>query len=79
MVPFLNGTLKLLYSLMDMFINSDTMKKATSSLKLFKIDTSDTSLYKQDAVEVGMGAKMHIQELKKEPCFKKVNFIKVLQ
>ena len=64
---------------MDMFINSDTMKKATSSLKLFKIDTSDTSLYKQDAVEVGMGAKMHIKELKKEPYFKKVNFIKVLQ
>ena len=59
---------------MDMFINSDTMKKAISSLKLFKIDTSDTSLYKQDAVEVGMGAKMHIQELKKEPCFKKSQF-----
>ena len=63
MVPFLNRTLlELLYSLMSMFINNDTMKKATSSLKLLKINTSDTSLYKQDAVEVGIGigAKMHI-------------------
>ena len=49
---------------MSMFINNDTMKKATSSLKLLKINTSDTSLYKQDAVKVGMGGKMHIRELK---------------
>ena len=61
MVLFLNGTLlELLYSLMSMFLNNDTMKEATSSLKLLKIDTSDASLYKQDAVEVGMEAKMHI-------------------
>ena len=45
---------------MSMFLNNDTMKEATSSLKLLKIDTSDASLYKQDAVEVGMEAKMHI-------------------
>ena len=52
MVPFLNGTLlELLYSLMSMFINNATMKKATSSLKLLKIDTSDTSLYKRDTVK----------------------------
>ena len=58
---FLNGTLlELLYSLMSMFLNNDTMKEATSSLKLLKIDTSDASLYKQDAAEVGMEAKMHI-------------------
>ena len=61
MVLFLNGTLlELLYSLMSMLLNNDTMKEATSSLKLLKIDTSDASLYKQDAVEVGMDAKMHI-------------------
>ena len=48
-VLFLNGTLlELLYSLMSMVNNNDTMKKATSSLKLLKIGTSDTSLYKQD-------------------------------
>ena len=34
-----------------MFINYNTMKKATFSLKLLKIGTSDTSLYKQDAVK----------------------------
>ena len=45
---------------MSMFLNNDTMKEATSSLKLLKIDTSDASLYKQDAAEVGMEAKMHI-------------------
>ena len=55
---------------MSMFINNDTMKKAISSLKLWKIDTSDTSLYKQDTVEVGIGAKMYIRELKKQPNFK---------
>ena len=77
MVPFLNGTLlELLYSLMSMFINNDTMKKATSSLKLLKIDTRDTSLCKQDAVEVGVGATMHIQELKKQPNFKKSTLLK---
>ena len=71
-VPFLNETLlELLYSLMSMFINNDTVKKATSSLKLLNIDTSDTSLYKQDAVEVAMGAKMYFRELKKQPNFKK--------
>ena len=43
-LPFLNGTLlELLYSLMSMFTSNDTMKKATASLKLLKIDTS---LYK---------------------------------
>ena len=68
--------LELLYSLMGMFINNDTMKKATSFLKLLKIDTSDTSLYKQDAVEVGMGAKMHIRELKKQPNFNKSILLK---
>ena len=47
MVSLLNGTLlELLYSLMSMFVNNATMKKATSFLKLLKIDTSDTSLYK---------------------------------
>ena len=61
---------------MSMFINNDTMKKATSSFKLLKINTSDTSLYKQNAVEVGMGAKMHIQELKKQPNFKKSTLLK---
>ena len=61
MVPFLNRTLLgLLYSLMSMFVNNDTMKKATFSLKLLKINTSDTSLYKHYAAEVGMGAKMRI-------------------
>ena len=40
MVPFLNGTLlELLYSLMSTSITNGTMKKATSSLKLMKIDT----------------------------------------
>ena len=77
MVPFLNGTLlELLYSLISMFINNDTMKNATSSLKLLKIDTSDTSLYKQDAVEVDMGAKMRIRELKKQRNFKKSTLLK---
>ena len=77
MVSFLNGILlELIYSLMSMFINNDTMKKATSFLKLLKIDTSDTSLYKQDAVEVGMGAKMHIRQLKKPPNFKKPALLK---
>ena len=61
---------------MSMFINNDTMKKATSSLKLLKINTSHISLYKQDAVEVGMGAKMHIRELKKQPNFKKSTLLK---
>ena len=66
MVPFLNGTLlELLNSLMRMFINNDTLKRAISYMKLLKIDTSDTSLYKQDAVEVGTGAKMRIRKLKK--------------
>ena len=66
MVPFLNGTLlELLNSLMGMFINNDTLKRAISYIKLLKIDTSDTSLYKQGAVEVGTGAKMHIRKLKK--------------
>ena len=77
MVPLLNGTLlELLYSLMSMFINNATMKKATSSLKLLKIDTSDTNLYKQNAIKVGMGAKMHIRELKKQPNFKKSTLLK---
>ena len=77
MVPFFNGTLlELLYSLISMFINNDTMKNATSSLKLLKIDTSDTSLYKQDAVEVDMGAKMRIRELKKQRNFKKSTLLK---
>ena len=77
MVSFLNGILlELIYSLMSMFINNDTMKKATYFLKLLKIDTSDTSLYKQDAVEVGMGAKMHIRQLKKPPNFKKPALLK---
>ena len=61
---------------MSMFINNDTMKNKTYSLKLFKIDTSDTSLYKQDAVEVGMGAKMHNRELKKQPNFKRSTLLK---
>ena len=77
MLTFLNAALlELLYSLMSMFINNDTMKKAISSLKLLKIDTSDTSLYKKDAVEVAMGAKMHIRELKKQPNFKKSTLLK---
>ena len=77
MVPFLNGTLlELLCSLMSMFINNDTMKKALSSLKLLKIDTSCTSLYKQDAVQVGMGAKVHTWELKKQLNFKKSTLLK---
>ena len=77
MLTFLNAALlELLYSLMSMFINNDTMKKAISSLKLLKIDTSDTSLYKKDAVEVAMGTKMHIRELKKQPNFKKSTLLK---
>ena len=76
MVPFLNGTLELLYSLMSMFINNDTMKNATSSLKLLKIDTSDTSLQKQDVVEVDMGAKIHIRELEKQRNLKKSTLLK---
>ena len=61
---------------MGMFINNDIMKKATSSVKLLKIDTSDTSLCEQGAVEVGMGAKMHIRELKRQPNFKKSALLK---
>ena len=77
MVPFLNRKLlELLYSLMRMFINNDIMKNATSSLKLLEIDTSDTSLYKQDAVEVVMGAKMHIREFKEQPNLKKSTLLK---
>ena len=60
---------------MSMFINSDTMKKA-SCLKLLKIDTSDASLHKQNAVEVGMGTKMNIRESKKQPNFKKSTLLK---
>ena len=33
-------------------------------------------MYKQDVGEVGMGAKMHIQELKKQPNFKKLILLK---
>ena len=77
MIPLLNGTLlELLNSLMSMFINNDTMKKATSCLKLLKIDTSNASLYKQNAVEVDMGTKMNIRELKKQPNFKKSTLLK---
>ena len=61
---------------MSMFVNNATMKKATSSLKLLKIDTSDTILYKQDAIKVAMGAKMNIRELKKQPYFKKSILLK---
>ena len=52
-----------------MFINR-------SFLNLLQIDTSDTSLDKQNAVEVGMGAKMNIRELKKLPNFKKPTLLK---
>ena len=61
---------------MSMFVNNATMKKATSCLKLLKIDTSDTILYKQDAIKVAMGAKMNIRKLKKQPYFKKSILLK---
>ena len=61
---------------MSMFFNNDTMKKATSCLKLLKIETTNASLYKQNAVEVGMGTKMNIRELKKQPNFKKSTLLK---
>ena len=62
-LPFLNGTLlELLYSLMSMFTNNDTMKKATASLKLMKIDTS---LYKVTQVCIN---KMQLREAWVQKC-----------
>ena len=71
MVPFLHNTLKeILQSIMSMFIQSDIMKQANTTMKLLKIDTTDKNLHKVDTVDIGMGAKMHIREIKKQANFK---------
>ena len=64
---------------MSMFINNDTMKKATSPFKIIENRYQWLSFYKQDAFEVGMGAKVHIRELKKQPNFKKSTLLKFLK
>ena len=72
MIPFLCNSLKeVLISLLQIFILNDTIKKADTTLKLIKIDTSDVNLHKPyDSIQIGTAAKLHDANYKKSTDFK---------
>ena len=54
-----------------MHVFSDTIKKADTALKLLKIDPLKKNIYKPpDALDVGMGAKLHLSTYKKTEKYK---------
>ncbi|XP_057291926.1 uncharacterized protein LOC130614515 [Hydractinia symbiolongicarpus] len=76
MVPFLCDVLKdLLTSIMKMFILTDTIKKADTTMKLLKIDVSDKNIHKpSETIDVGMGAQLHISQFRRSGDFKGSSF-----
>ena len=73
MVPFLAETLEnTLRSITNTFISSDTMSKEDTLMKLTEVDRTDKNSYKStEAIDVGMGANMHVSKYKKSSCFEK--------
>ena len=54
-----------------MHVFSDTIKKADTTLKLLKIDSLNKNIHKPlDALDVGMGAKLHLSTYKKSEKYK---------
>ena len=70
MVPFLCETLEdLARSILGMFVKNETLREADTVLKFIKLDVTDRAIFKQ-AVDVGMGAALHISTYKKSPSVK---------
>ncbi|XP_057315039.1 uncharacterized protein LOC130656228 [Hydractinia symbiolongicarpus] len=56
---------------MKMFILTDTIKKADTTMKLLKIDVSDKNIHKpSETIDVGMGAQLHISQFWRSSDFK---------
>ena len=54
-----------------MHVFSDTIKKADTTLKLLKIDPLNKNIHQPpDALDVGMGANLHLSTYKKSEKYK---------